>query len=234
MQFHEIKPKHLNKRKKRVGRGGKKGTYSGRGIKGQKSRSGSTPRPALRDIIKKIPKKRGYRFNPLKEKPIVLNISIIEKTFQEGEIVDLAALRAKRLIRKTDKNVKFLGKGELSKKITFRGRFKFSKSALAIIEKAGGKLEIKEKARPTLPKAERKKLKKEQKAKKTAAQKNIKDSAAPRKGEKRVVTKGKGRTKKNKATQTKASTKKKPVAKSKVKKEVEKARKTAKGAKEEK
>ena len=92
--------------------------------------------------------------------PFPLGLLNIEKTFQEREIVDLVALRTKKLIRKTDKDVKFLGKGDLSKKITFRGRFKFSKSALVMIEKAGGKLEIKEKPRPTLPKAERKKLKK--------------------------------------------------------------------------
>jgi large subunit ribosomal protein L15 len=61
MQLHEIKGLK-NKEKKRVGRGGKRGTYCGRGIKGQKARAGAKIRPALRDFIKKIPKLRGYRF----------------------------------------------------------------------------------------------------------------------------------------------------------------------------
>ena len=61
MQLHEIKPTHKLKTKKRVGRGGKKGTYSGRGVKGQKSRAGAKIRPEIRDLIKKMPKKRGYK-----------------------------------------------------------------------------------------------------------------------------------------------------------------------------
>lgn len=62
MQLHQIKPSHKSKSEKRIGRGGKRGTYSGRGIKGQKARAGAKKRPALRDFVKKIPKKRGYRF----------------------------------------------------------------------------------------------------------------------------------------------------------------------------
>jgi len=59
IQLHQIQPEHKLKKKKRVGRGGKRGTYCGRGIKGQKSRAGAKIRPALRDLIKRIPKKRG-------------------------------------------------------------------------------------------------------------------------------------------------------------------------------
>jgi len=62
MQLHQVKPSHKTKTKKRVGRGGKKGTYSGRGIKGQKARAGAKLKPAIRDLIKKIPKLRGYKF----------------------------------------------------------------------------------------------------------------------------------------------------------------------------
>lgn len=61
MQLHQIKPSHKLKTKKRIGRGGKKGTYSGKGMKGQKSRAGAKIRPELRDFIKKIPKVRGYK-----------------------------------------------------------------------------------------------------------------------------------------------------------------------------
>ncbi|HOK35099.1 MAG TPA: hypothetical protein PLL80_00755 [Candidatus Pacearchaeota archaeon] len=59
MQLHQIQPTHKPKDKKRIGRGGKRGTYSGKGIKGQTSRAGAKIRPEIRDFIKKIPKKRG-------------------------------------------------------------------------------------------------------------------------------------------------------------------------------
>lgn len=65
MQLHQIEVK--KKEKKRIGRGGKRGTYCGRGIKGQKSRAGAKIRPAIRDLIKKIPKIRGYRFKSKKK-----------------------------------------------------------------------------------------------------------------------------------------------------------------------
>jgi len=59
VQLHNIQPNTKRKTPKRVGRGGKRGTYSGRGLKGQKSRAGRKIRPQLRDIIKRIPKKKG-------------------------------------------------------------------------------------------------------------------------------------------------------------------------------
>lgn len=68
MQLHEIQKPEGKKEKKRVGRGGKKGTYCGRGIKGQRARAGAKIRPALRDLIKKIPKIRGYRFKRKQKK----------------------------------------------------------------------------------------------------------------------------------------------------------------------
>lgn len=59
MQLHELQPKHKLKKQKRIGRGGKRGTYSGRGIKGQKSRAGRKLKPAIREFIKRYPKLRG-------------------------------------------------------------------------------------------------------------------------------------------------------------------------------
>jgi len=61
MQLHEVRPVTINKSKKRVGRGGKRGTYSGRGIKGQKSRAGRKIRPAIRDLMQRTPKLRGSK-----------------------------------------------------------------------------------------------------------------------------------------------------------------------------
>ena len=62
MQLHEIKPIHKVKKPKRVGRGGKRGTYSGRGQKGQKSRAGHKMKPVVRELVKRYPKLRGYKF----------------------------------------------------------------------------------------------------------------------------------------------------------------------------
>lgn len=124
MQFHQIKPNTRQKRKKRVGRGGKRGTYSGRGMKGQKARAGRKMRPELRDFIKKIPKKRGYRFKA-GPKPQVVNLQDLEKHFKEGEIVSPETLFKKELIGKVKgrmpKDVKVLGKGKLTKKLEIKG-----------------------------------------------------------------------------------------------------------------
>ena len=59
MQLHQIQPLNKRKSKRRVGRGGKRGTYCGRGMKGQRARTGAKVRPEIRDLIKKIPKIRG-------------------------------------------------------------------------------------------------------------------------------------------------------------------------------
>ena len=82
MQLHKLKPNYKAKKRKRIGRGGKRGTYSGRGIKGQKSRAGGKLRPEMRDIIKKIPKKRGYRFKSIRENNSqIVNLKVWIKHF---------------------------------------------------------------------------------------------------------------------------------------------------------
>ncbi|MBU4204848.1 uL15 family ribosomal protein [Patescibacteria group bacterium] len=88
MQLHELKPTHKAKKKKRVGRGGKRGTYSGRGVKGQKSRAGRKMVPAIRGMIKRYPKLRGYRQGEIAKNLIVLNLNILEKGFETGETVN--------------------------------------------------------------------------------------------------------------------------------------------------
>lgn len=67
MQIHELKRLHKNKKDRLVGRGGKHAKTSGRGGKGQTARAGNKRRPELRDIIKKLPKNRGYQFNSVKK-----------------------------------------------------------------------------------------------------------------------------------------------------------------------
>ena len=66
MQIHNLKRTHKNKKDRLVGRGGKHAKTSGRGGKGQTARAGNKRRPELRDIIKKLPKNRGYRFKSVR------------------------------------------------------------------------------------------------------------------------------------------------------------------------
>ena len=75
MQIHELKPKHKTSAKKRVGRGGRKGTYSGHGMKGQKSRAGRKMVPMIRELIKRYPKLKGYKSFRVDDFSAVVNIS---------------------------------------------------------------------------------------------------------------------------------------------------------------
>lgn len=94
----------------------------------------------MRDVIKKLPKLRGYRFNSIQDKAIPVNLATLESLFEAGETVNPASLEARKAIRlKKGKrlDVKVLGNGELTKKLTVSG-CKVSKSAVEKIEKAGG------------------------------------------------------------------------------------------------
>ena len=143
MQLCDLKPKTKPKKKKRVGRGGKKGTYSGRGIKGQKSRSGRKLAPIIRELIKRYPKKRGYKHNPiLKNLVVEVSLKSLNEKFSDGETVSPKSLIEKNVIdKKYGKipQVKILANGEISKKLTIKD-CKISKSAREKIEKAGGKV----------------------------------------------------------------------------------------------
>ena len=139
MQIHEVKPKLKKHAQKRVGRGGKRGTYSGRGIKGQKARAGHRIRPALRDVIKKIPKLRGYRMKISPKNTVGINLGALNKYFEEGAKITPQALEKKGLLKRLGKTlpkVKILGEGELNKKFLFSGCV-FSKNAREKVEKAG-------------------------------------------------------------------------------------------------
>jgi large subunit ribosomal protein L15 len=133
------------KRSKRVGRGGKRGNYSGRGIKGQKARAGRKIRPALRELVLRLPKRRGLKFRSLMSKPFVVNLRAIEAKFESGEKVTLPALVKHRLIDipKSLKKprVKILAGGELTKKLHFDKNLIFSKKAQEKIKQAGSVIE---------------------------------------------------------------------------------------------
>jgi len=138
MQLYQLKRETKLKKKKRVGRGGKKGTYSGRGIKGQKSRAGRKLKPIIREILKKYPKLRGYRFKSKKENYEIVNLDTLDKKFEAGTLITPQLLKEKNIIKREGR-VKILGKGELSKKLIFQG-FLFSKKAKDKILKQGGEI----------------------------------------------------------------------------------------------
>ena len=142
MQLHELKQKTKMRTSRRIGRGGKRGTTSGRGTKGQKARAGAKIRPALRDIIKKLPKQRGYRFHSFRPQPAVVSLAAIAEKFSSGETVDPAALLSRALIRRIKGStpaVKVLGNAPVKKKLSFRN-LALSKSARARVIAAGGKI----------------------------------------------------------------------------------------------
>ena len=123
MQFHHVISKAKSRQSRRVGRGGKRGTYSGRGIKGQKARAGHKIRPAERDLLKKIPKLRGYKFKPFRSKPVVINLKSIDEKFKSGDTVSPESLLKAGLISKIKgrlPKIKILGMGELKKSLVFK------------------------------------------------------------------------------------------------------------------
>lgn len=123
-----------------MGRGGKKGAYSGRGIKGQRARAGAKFKPIIRELIKRYPKLRGYRHDDAPAKFQVVALGAIEKAFLHGEAVRPESLVAKRLAKHAggrNPKIKILGDGNITKALIIEG-CAVSKSARTRIEKAGG------------------------------------------------------------------------------------------------
>jgi large subunit ribosomal protein L15 len=137
MQIQDLKPKTERRRPARVGRGGKRGKTAGRGTKGQKARAGHKIRPEIRDLIKKLPKRRGYRFNSFAAKPAVVSLAALEKRFAAGTEVTPALLKKEGLARGVV--VKILGGGEVTKALIISG-CQISGSAKTKIEAAGGSI----------------------------------------------------------------------------------------------
>ena len=147
--LHNLHPNEgATKDKKRLGRvrGSGKGKTSGKGVKGQKARpghhgarlafeGGQMPMP------RRIPK-RGFK-NPNRVEAFPINVAQLEKLFDSGATVDLAALRAKGVVPKLVEHVKILGEGDLKKKLTIKANG-VSESARSKIEAAGGTIEITE------------------------------------------------------------------------------------------
>jgi large subunit ribosomal protein L15 len=133
------------KDRKRVGRGigSGYGKTAGRGTKGQNSRTGGGVRPGFEGgqnpLSKRLPKKRGFvpRVQVLYQ---VVNVESLER-LKEGTLVDAATLTKAGLIKHEDGRIKLLARGELTKQLTVQVHAS-SASAIAIVEKAGGKVEV--------------------------------------------------------------------------------------------
>ena len=150
LNLHSLSPAQPRRAPKRVGRGlgSGKGRYSGRGIKGQKSRSGSHKMPAgfeggQMPIDMRLGKLRGNTsadampIGPFRTYSQPVNLRDLDARFEKGDEVTPETLKAKRLIRKVSVDVKVLGVGELSKAL-FVSAHGFSKTAKEKIEAAGG------------------------------------------------------------------------------------------------
>lgn len=98
MQIHNLKRTHKNKKDRIVGRGGKHAKTSGRGGKGQTARAGNKRRPELRDIIKKLPKNRGYRFHSRKKRLIVKKDKLASVGEKFSEIRKRLQVKGKHII----------------------------------------------------------------------------------------------------------------------------------------
>ena len=150
LNLSTLKPAQARKDRKRVGRGlgSGKGRYSGRGIKGQKSRAGSKKMAAgfeggQMPIDMRMPKLRGNTsadampIGPFRTYSQPINLRDLERVFDAGATVDLEALVEKGLLKNTKTDVKILGTGDLSKKLSVTAH-SFSASAREKIEAAGG------------------------------------------------------------------------------------------------
>ena len=154
LNLSNLKPAQPRKNRKRVGRGlgSGKGRYSGRGIKGQKSRSGSNKmRPGFEGgqnpIYMRLGKQRGpysrdaMPMGPHRTSTVPVNVAALEERFDAGAEVTVEALIEKGLIRNPRTDVKLLGNGDLSKKLSVTVHAA-SASAREKVEAAGGSLTL--------------------------------------------------------------------------------------------
>ncbi len=144
-KLNSFKLPEKRKSRTRVGRGnGSKGTYSGRGLKGQKSRSGGGV-PLFFEggqlpLVKRLPFLRGFK-NRFKKDFSIVNLLDIENKFNEGDEVNAESLFNHNLIRKKSSNVKILGNGNLKKSLKIKVHA-VTKSAEEKIKKSGSTIEL--------------------------------------------------------------------------------------------
>ena len=145
MKLHELAPAvGSTKESKRIGRGhgSGNGKTAGKGHKGQKARAGHGMRPGFEGgqmpLQRRVPK-RGFN-NIFAEEVIAINVAALE-VFEDGATVDAAALMEKGIIKKSNKSIKVLGNGKLTKKLTVNLNA-FSAAAAEKINAVGGKAEV--------------------------------------------------------------------------------------------
>ena len=145
MQLHQLKPTTTRKTIKRIGRGGKRGKTSGKGGKGQTARAGGRPRPELRDMIKRLPKRRGFGKNRARTvnnervRSYPVNVAALN-VFKDGDTVNPASIIALGILVVRDGRevqVKILGTGDLSRKLTITGCTVSGAALAKIVEKGG-------------------------------------------------------------------------------------------------
>jgi len=146
MKLHELSPAAGSKKEvKRIGRGAGsgQGKTAGKGHKGQKARAGRGMRPGFEGgqmpLQRRVPK-RGF-VNIFGKEFSIVNVSALDQSFEDGAVVDIAALIEKGLVTKVLDGVKILGNGEISKKLTVQVNA-YSEAAKQKIEAAGGKAEV--------------------------------------------------------------------------------------------
>ena len=145
MKLHELSPAEGSATKayrKGRGPGSGNGKTAGKGHKGQNARSGGGVKPGFEGgqipLYRKLPK-RGFH-NKFAKTYSIVNVDVFNK-FEDGAVVDLAALMEKKIVRKANDGLKVLGNGEITKKITVKAAV-FSATAKEKIEAAGGKIEV--------------------------------------------------------------------------------------------
>ena len=146
MRIHDLKPNQGSTHsRKRLGRGpgSGHGTTAGRGMNGQKSRSGGGVKVGFEGgqtpLYRKFPQKKGFR-NINRKEFVVVNLYQLEE-FEAGQVITIESLQQRGFINKLKDGVKVLGDGELTKAITVQAN-KFSVSAEEKIKAAGGSVEV--------------------------------------------------------------------------------------------
>ena len=146
MKLHELKPAEGSAKaawRKGRGAGSGNGKTAGKGHKGQNARSGGGVRPGFEGgqlpLYRKLPK-RGFNNARFAKVYAIVNVEALN-VFEDGAVVDLDALLAKKIVRKANDGLKVLGNGELTKKVTVKATV-FSATAKEKIEAAGGKIEV--------------------------------------------------------------------------------------------
>ncbi|MQF87228.1 MAG: 50S ribosomal protein L15 [SAR202 cluster bacterium] len=144
MQVHNVRSAQTRTKRKRVGRGdASRGTYSGKGMKGQKARSGGGVRPGFEGgqnpMIKGLPRLRGFK-NRFRVEYQVVNVDRLNALPEEINEISPSVLESLRVVRHADKPIKILGFGEITRPISISA-IKVSATAKVKIESAGGSVQ---------------------------------------------------------------------------------------------